>query len=603
MQPGSSETGGAGSSSLPRWNLDPVYPGVESEAFRGDLSRLGALVADARAAVTDTAAREREPSAWLAGVLLRLNEVADLFETLESYAYAAYSVDTADEAASRALVAAGEYNAPVAALTVEFRNALASLEGDIAALLPPGSEGDRWVLEEERSLARLQMSAEAEGLAADLGRSGADAWTRLQETISSALSALWDADSGERKTIVELRSLAHDPDRAVRRRAWELELQTWREAEVPIAFALNGVKGHSHVVNSRRGWESTLARSIRQSRLSRPAFDALLSTMESSRPLFRRYLKAKARAIGVDALGFFDLFAPVGRSSRTWGYDESIEFIASQFDRFDAEIATFVRDAAANSWIDAEPRPGKVGGAYCTGMPMVGETRILANFDGTFDAMSTLAHELGHGWHAWVMRDLPATQRGYPMTLAETASIFSETLVFHRALDGADRAERLFLIEQFLQGSTQVIVDILSRFYFERTVMERRATGELSARELCDAMLDAQRATYGDGLDPELLHGYMWAVKPHYYHAEFGFYNFPYAFGQLFGLGLYARYETDPATFPALYRAILMETGRAPAVEVAARAEIDLEDVDFWRGALGRIELLIGEFEAAVDGS
>lgn len=573
---------------LPRWNLDPIYTGLDSDGFRRDLDRLGSLITNLAAHLSRDPATEPDAGAWLTEALGRLGEAESLHEQLDSYAYSRFSVDTGDMAATAALDRIAETAVPLAGLRVRFRNALSRVSGQLS-----WPEGYGFLLDEQVALQKLQMSEAEEQLAADLARSGADAWSRLHETVSSGLEAPWEDGT---RTVVELRQLAYDPDRSVRQRAWQTECAAWEGVRTPLAAALNGVKGASHTLNSRRGWRSTLERSASQNRLSTAALDAMIATMQDARPLFQRYLHTKARAIGVDRLAFYDLFAPVGSGSRAWSFEDAMSFIAARLGGFDPELGDFVQMARSNQWIDAEPRPGKVGGAYCIDFPVAGESRILANFDGSFDGMSTLAHELGHAWHSHQLRHLPPLQRQYPMTLAETASIFSETLVFHGARDEAGPDEERYLIEQFLQGATQVIIDILSRFLFERRVMERRATAELSPEEFCTLMREAQIEAYGDGLDHEQLHPYMWAVKGHYYRTELAFYNFPYAFGQLFGLGLHEQYRRQPDGFIGRYRALLRETGRADAVTVTARAGFDIETRDFWEGSVAAIGSLVDRF-------
>ncbi len=587
----------------PRWSLASIYPSLDSTEFEADITDLKETIAQTRALIEGVSRRRTDAVGWLQETLSGLNRADDLFETLESYCYSAYSVDTGDEKATAALNRVGELGVPLAELAAEFRNALATVGTSVEDLIGGTKELSdyRWILEEALFLQTRQMGIAEEGVAADLSRSGGDAWSRLQETISSELEEVWNETTGETKTVVQLRSLALDADRSVRRTAWEKELAAWKRVEIPLAFAINGVKGFSHTLNTRRGWESTLQRSTHQSRLSNDALNALIGTMRESLPTFRRYFHAKARALGLERLSFYDLFAPVGEFTTTWSFEAAIEFIGEQLASFDSEQAQFVADAAASAWIDAEPRAGKVGGAYCIDFPLAGESRILSNFDGSYDEVVTLAHELGHAWHSHEMRDLPAAQRHYPMTLAETASIFSETLFFYNAVARSEGVEELYIIEQFLQGAGQVIVDILSRFDFERALMERRSTGELPVRQLCEMMTDAQKGTYGDGLNVDELHPYMWAVKGHYYRQDLAFYNFPYAFGQLFGLGLYDRYEREPDGFSARYRTILRETGRRDAVAVTRSAGCDIESKVFWRSAMKRIAGLVDRFEELVD--
>jgi len=360
------------------------------------------------------------------------------------------------------------------------------------------------------------------------------------------------------------------------------------------------VKGWGTTLNSRRGYAEAIETALESSRIDRPTLDALLEAMRNSLPDFRRYLRAKARALGKERLAWWDIQAPLSRASRIWRYDEAADFIVSRFGSFSEQLAEYARRAFTEGWIDAEPRRGKVGGAFCMGLPEVKESRILANFDGTFDQVSTLAHELGHGYHNERLKDVESLRRSTPMTLAETASIFCETIVFNAALSEAPPEEQLAIIETNLLGACQVVVDIYSRYLFETRVFERRAKSELSASEFCDLMRQAQVEAYGDGLDPEKLHPFMWAVKGHYYIPDLSFYNYPYAFGLLFGLGLYAIYRERGAAFVADYDALLSSTGLAKAADLASRFGIDIRSRAFWNGGLAEVKQLIDRYEALV---
>ncbi|HVL38094.1 MAG TPA: M3 family metallopeptidase, partial [Fimbriimonadaceae bacterium] len=314
-------------------------------------------------------------------------------------------------------------------------------------------------------------------------------------------------------------------------------------------------------------------------------------------PTFRRYLRAKARALGLERLAWYDLFAPIGAGAREWTYREACDFVAEHFGNYSPKMRDFALRSFSERWIDAEPRAGKVDGAYCSPL-RADESRILMNFKPSFSSVSTLAHELGHAYHNLCLNGRTPLQRETPMTLAETASIFCETIVKRAAVSEGSAEERLAILEGSLQSFCQVVVDITSRFLFETRVFEGRAERNLSPDELCEAMLDAQRQTYG-GLDPDCLHPYMWAVKPHYYD-RYSYYNFPYMFGLLFGLGLYARYEAEPEAFRASYDDLLSSTGLADAAGLAGRFGIDIRTPEFWRGSLGVIGRDIEEFERAV---
>ncbi|HKJ84633.1 MAG TPA: M3 family oligoendopeptidase [Spirochaetia bacterium] len=587
-------------SETPRWNLDSVYAGYDSEEYRADRDELVKTSSSLLKKLDDDSSRKRDTEKWLKSIIKKMNAAYGLYGTLEAYIYCNHSVDTKDSKTLAELSSLEEDVLPLREAEVRFRRAMKSLQKKLPQLAKKSKTiaRFRFYLDEQIELANRQMSVEEENLAADLMRPGADAWGRLQGTISSNLSWPWDGD--ERKTVVELRSLAMDPSRDIREKAFRKELEAWKSMETPIAAALNGVKGFTVILDKRRNYATPLDHAAFQARISRETLDAQISTMESNLGVFRSYLKSKAKLLGVKKCAFYDLFAPAGEATRTWSFQEARDFIVEQFSSFSWELGDFAERAFREKWIDAEPREGKVGGAFCAPMPKAGESRILANFDGSFDGLFTLAHELGHGYHGWVLKDLPYVQQDYPMTLAETASIFCETIVFNRAMEASSADDRLAVLELFLQSATQVIVDILSRYKFEAAVFERREKGDLSSEELCELMLQAQRDTYGDGLDEKLLHPYMWAVKSHYYSAGLSFYNFPYAFGQLFGLGLYATYTRDVHEFPTRYKELLQTTGQTTANEVTKSAGFDIEDGAFWQSGIDVIAERANEFAALV---
>jgi pepF/M3 family oligoendopeptidase len=584
---------------LPQWSLTAIYPSFDSPGYREDTASLKEKL---------RLLMDRLEQPLTAGVsapevlaLIRsYDEAGDMAENLKAYAEALYTVDTRNGQALAEINALEQAALPLGKAAVLFRNRLAEQKDRILALLDSGLQPYRYFITRLLEGAAYQMDPELEDLALDLSRSGGGAWGRLQEAISSTASGVWDPSTGERKTINTLRGLAHSADRALRERAYRAELTAWKEQEIPLAAALNGVKGSSLTVDKRRGWNSLLQKSAFQSRLNEKTLKTLISALESSLPLFRRYLKTKASLLGIETCAFYDLFAPVnppGTTERRWTWEEAAEFVAQGFKTFDREMGAFARRAFTGSWIDPQSRERKVGGAYCTGFPLAGESRILCNFEGSFDSVTTLAHELGHAWHHEVLRGLPRSLAVYPMTLAETASIFAETIVFEGALEKAGPQEVPGLLEGALKDNCQVIVDILSRFYFEQTLFERRDRRELPPEELCSLMIEAQQKTYGEGLDAELLHPYMWAVKSHYYSPSLAFYNYPYAFGLLFSLGLYARAREEGPAFAGVYRDLLRLTGRASVEDVARSAGFSLETETFWRQGLDVIEKRVESFE------
>ncbi len=554
---------------LPKWNMDSIYKGPDSKEFLDDIEKSKKLSEE-----LIECAKRRES---IASLIERADYLKALAATYYSYASALLTTDTQSPQFIRAvsLAEAGELAVDDALSKLVYY--LKDRRNEFDA---PELEPYKLYLHEVAVEASHQMSLQEESLANDMMRVSASSWERLQAAVTSSIS---DGD----KTLIELRALATDPDRSVREDAFNREIKVLKEHEIALAAALNGVKGTCLLLEERRGWKDPIDRSIFNSRITHKTLDALISALEKSLPMFRSYFNTKAKLLGLDKMAFYDLFAPVGSSDKRYSFEDAKRIVIDSYSSFSKEMGLFVESAFENGWIDAEPHKGKVGGAYDTSFPLRGESRVLCNFDYSYDSVSTLAHELGHAYHDSVVKNLPLSRAEYPMTLAETASIFGEQIVFQEVLKLSSRKDALPLIESFVSSAAQVCVDILSRYYFEKSAFEKRRNGEVSADEYSALMLDAEERTYGDALS--VKHQYMWAVKSHYYSADFSFYNYPYAFGQLFALALFSKKDSAP-DFPKLYREILSITGSEDAVHVAAAAGFDIEDEEFWLDGISVIE-------------
>ena len=418
--------------------------------------------------------------------------------------------------------------------------------------------------------------------------------SEYQKLYASAL-ADWE---GAKLPLPKLGPYKQSGDRATRRRAYEAELAAYPRIEIPMAACLNGIKGEALTLCELRHYDSVLDTALDASRMDRATLDALLSAMRKSLPMFRRYFRLKARLLGYDGgLKFYDLCAPVGEAGQKYTLDEARDMLVEVMGRFSPRMAGLIDRAFRERWIDAYPREGKQGGAFCSGVHPLGISYVMTNFEGSYSSVSTLAHELGHAYHSSCLNDASVLMCDYPMPLAETASIFNETLLMEKTLETAGDETKLTLLEQQIGDAAQVVVDILSRYLFETEVVERRKDHPLSPRELCAIMLEAQKQTYGDGLDPKFLHPYMWACKPHYYSTSIHFYNFPYAFGMLFGLGVYARYLEKGEAFLPEYDRLLAATGSGSVREVAASVGIDVADEALWMQSIRTLEEKVDAFE------
>jgi pepF/M3 family oligoendopeptidase len=594
---------------LPHWDLTPIFPSLDSTEFVDEFDAV-AMETQALTALFDARGISRDAELAEAPdvfdeVTARLNDVLERLSVVYAYVVAHVRTDSRDEAAQARMSELRLRQVELSKLYTRFVAWVGSLDTDALLERSDTAREHEFMVRRAAEAAQHQMTPAEEELAAELGPSGASAWAKLHGDVTSQLAVEVEIDGENRQLpMSEVRNLAHDSDRDVRRRAYEAELRAWEASSVPLAAALNSVKGEANVLAARRGWGSPLESVLFESQIDRATLDAMLAAVREALPDLRRYLDAKARALGVPKLAWYDLFAPVAIGGQTEGRDWSFEsghaFILEHFGSYSEPLRDLAERAFDERWIDAEPRPGKGDGAFCLRI-RAGESRILANFRPSYSAMNTLAHELGHGYHNLVTAHLTPLQRDIPMTAAETASTFCETIVRNAALAGASPAERLEILEGSLDGAGQVVIDILSRFLFEQRLLDRRRERELSVSELCELMLDAQRETYADGLDGDLLHPYMWAVKPHYYFTTF--YNFPYTFGLLFGLGLYARYEADPERFRARYDDLLGSTGLEDVPSLAARMDIDVRAPEFWRDSLAVIRAEVPRFEELVAGN
>ncbi len=594
-------------STLPHWDMSVVFPSMESSEFQEgfarvvrDISDLAALFDNVSVATTGHLAVNDELVSNFERVLRRYNAVLEEHRTLNAYITCFVTTNTYDTLAQAKMSELQQAGVKLTQLGTRFAAWIGSL--DVEALIERSSlaREHAFMLRKTSVRAAHLMSPAEEYLASELNVSGGLAWEKLRGDVTSQLSVMVELEGERREMPMSMaRTLAFDANRETRRRAYEAELEGWQRAAVPLAAALNGIKGEVNVITRRRGWDSPLDASLLDNNIDRQALDAMMSAARESFPDFRRYLRAKARALDIEQLAWYDLFAPVGSYDKVWTFSEAEAFIVEQFGTYSPRLANFAARAFRERWIDAEPRKGKVDGAYCTWL-RGDESRVFANYKAAFSGVSTLAHELGHGYHNLNLAQRTVLQRTTPMALAETASIFCETIILNAALRTSKRAEQIAILEDSLQGSCQVVVDITSRFLFEQGVFEKRRQRELSIEELNTLMLEAQRETYGDGLDERVLHPYMWAMKPHYYDSHLSFYNYPYMFGLLFGLGLYAQYRQDPQAFKEGYDTLLSSTGLADSATLAARFGIDIRSVDFWRASLDIVRGQIAQFEALV---
>ena len=578
------------------WSLDIFYKGIDDPALASDMSALEIAVGDYKEMIASLT--YDDPAKTLRAIIDAKEKIVLLVRRLAGYFSLRRSTNSADSEVSVPSTKIQTLMAGMAKENVAFEKYVGKLE-DLDSILSTDevlSEYKFYFKEIKESVSH-NMSDDAEDVFARMNISGGKAWGDLVSYLTATLEVDY---KGEKTTLAAIRALAESDDAEERREAYEAELASYSKVKDSIAFGLNSIKAQVNTEAELRGYESPLAMTLAQSRMQKETLDAMLEAMREYLPKFRQYLKHKAKLLGYEnGLPWYEIFAPMGSAdSKVYTAEESHEYLVEHFKSFAPDLAEMVDEAFRNDWIDFYSRPGKVGGAFCSNLPFLKQSRVLTNFSGSFGSVVTLAHELGHAYHGMMIQDHRPLNTGYTMPVAETASNFNELIIVNDAIAKSEGDEKIQLIESQIQDCTQIIVDIYSRFLFEDEVIRRRKNTFLFAKDLEEIMLNAQKEAFGDGLDENYLHPYMWCCKSHYYRAGLSYYNFPYAFGGLFSRGLYAKFLEEGEAFLPKYRALLKATTVDTVENVASIAGIDLTEPEFWRKSLQVIADKIDEFIA-----
>ena len=579
---------------MKKWSLDALYTSFDSKEFQDDLLTIDNLVEKANS----YAVKEFIDST---DATRKLTEFMDINEQLRTkffkaivFANLTISTDAMNEDARKYMSLLQQKSAKSTLAQTQFSKWVPTLDLESVFEESTDLEGYRFFLERIVEGSKYVLSDEEEMVISKMQQTSSTMWGQLQGELTSTLKVEY---RGEELPLSTVRNLSSDKDPEVRKDGYFAEMAAYPKIAPSIAYAINGVKGEVNTICDMRGFESALDQAVYNSRMKRSTLDALVSSMRDYLPHFHKYLKRKAKLLGHEgALPYYDIFAPVGESSKTFTEDEAMEYIYENFRTFSPELEDLARKAYNDEWIDFTPHMGKRGGAFCANIHPIKQSRVMTNFTGSFGNVITLAHELGHAYHGEQIFKEKIFNSSYTMPVAETASTFCETIVKNAALRDADEQEKIFILEQSLKGSTQVIVDILSRFIFEGEVFEKRKTTPLNEKMLCDLMEDAQRQAYGDSLHPDYMMKYGWLNKSHYYRGSLSFYNFPYAFGLLFAKGIYAKFIEEGESFVPKVNLLLQKTGQMTVEDVASLVGIDLSTKEFWNSSLEVIKSEIDLF-------
>ncbi|SFA91408.1 oligoendopeptidase, pepF/M3 family [Clostridium frigidicarnis] len=583
------------------WSLKELYDSFKCEEFQNDMKKLDDTIKGLKEFIDEATKDHDNEKEKLENMIKKEQDLDCLESKIGGFAFLTISVNSKNEEANKADDLLNLKLSLLAEPQTKMNKWISEIK-DIGSIIENSSllKEHKFYLEEIIESSKHLLSEKEEALLAKMKNSGSNAWVTYKNLLISNHKVDMEIDGEISSTpLTMVLNMAYDSDKEIRKKAYESEIESYKKIEDGVAAALNGIKGEVLTVSETRGYESPLHMTLENSRMDKETLDVMLEAMKEKLPAFRKYLRRKGELLGYkNGLPFYELYAPVIKNEMKFNYEEAKSFVEKNFRTFSDNLGNFARKAFDNNWIDVMPKEGKVGGAFCSSLMGLKESRILLNFGGKFSDVVTMAHELGHGFHSSCLNNESVLNTSYPMPLAETASNFCEAIVKKAAIKNASKEEAFTILETEISDSTQVIIDIYSRYLFESEVFNRRKNGSLSVDEIKEIMLDSQRQAYGDGLDQEYLHPYMWTWKSHYYYADANFYNFPYAFGILFAKGLYAEYLKRGKEFPEQYEELLSVTGKNKIEDVTRIMDIDVHDINFWRNSLKLIEKDIDTFIA-----
>lgn len=584
------------------WDLDSIFPGgSESKEY---VAYLEALATDIKAIYQQVAG---DGASSVEGWVALLNEVQGVTKRMRQAMAFIGCLNAQNVKDDKAKLLAGKartIGASMASTLTHLDKHILNMPDEqwSKMIATPELSELRFNLEERRRRAKEKMSADLETLVNNLSTDGYQGWSNLYDTVVGRMSI--EAEENGKTVNLSPGQAANkllSPDRSFREHLWEKWEEAWAKDADYCALALNSLAGFRLSLYGQRGWDDVHREPLDYNRMLPETLNAMWSTIDKNKDRLVKFLNRKKEILGVEKLSWHDVNAPIGKSESKMSFDEAADFIVEQFRRFDPHMADFTRQAFEKRWVEAEDRPGKRPGAFCTSFPEKRESRVFMTFSGTMGNVSTLAHELGHAYHQSVMNDLPPMAQQYAMNVAETASTFSEVTVSDAAVRYAKTPEeKSVLIEDKLQRAVQLLMNIQCRFIFETNFYNERKKGLVSKQRLNELMVAAQKEAYADALDE--YHPHFWASKLHFYNTGVPFYNFPYTFGYLFATGVYARAMKEGDTFAQKYVDLLRDTGRMRVEDLAQlHLGVDLTQPEFWQDAIDSSLAELDEFMALTE--
>jgi len=586
-----------------RWDLDSIFPGGStSQAFTDFRLKIQEDISHAslRFEQLPRAINDKTVADWVDYLLL----VQDIVERIDQASgfVTCLTVQNINDDNATAI------KNDVSALAGEWRVLLIGLEeflGQIddslwAKLMGRESlVGSVFYWNELRQNAQMKMAPALEKLAAELSVNGFHSWLQIYIRIIEDLKAEFVYKGKTRFLPPErLTTLMASPDRKIRRLAFEKTVAAWQTVEPLMGMILNNLAGYRLSLYDGRGWDSPLTESLMVCRLKQESLSSMWGAVAGNMDKIKAYVTCKKELLGIKNFRWYDQMAPLGDETPIFTFEEACDFIIESLADFSPEMGDFARMAIKNRWVEAENRPGKLPLVFSARMDVKKESRIFVTFTGSYDELRTLAHELGHAYHFWVLRDRDYFARNCPPILGETASILNELIIDKAFLpDCNDDRKKLILLDRKIQTTFMLLCNIRARFLFESMFYDERRRGNVKRERLGELMIEAQRQAYGDILAPDGFHPLFWATKIHFYITDFPFYNFPYTFGLLFATGIFDRARAEGKSFASAYKALLADCGSMTAEDLARRhLGVDLTKDDFWRDAVAHATADIDTF-------
>ncbi|MEN2766644.1 M3 family oligoendopeptidase [Ornithinibacillus xuwenensis] len=583
------------------WDLDVIFPGgSDSNEFQTYLEDVQSRMEELSTSVQDFDPNDIENNmSTLSNIVTQLETA--MKKLRESFAFiSCLSAQNVKDANAKLLVGKRTaLGAKMGGIRTVLNQKLASIPDEAwkNVLQHDSLQEVSFVLNETREAAKELLTSEQEVLINDLAVDGYHAWGQMYETIVGNMSVDIEED-GEVKSysVGQAANKLSNPDPEFRKHVFQQISKAWESNADLFSQTLNHLAGFRIQKYKHRGWDNVLKEPLSINRMKQETLDAMWNAITNNKKHFVNYLNKKAELLGKDKLSIYDIGAPLSNSVKTSSYTDGANFILKHFAEFSPKMADFSKNAFEKRWIEAEDRAGKRPGGFCTSFPDSEQTRVFMTYSGTSSNISTLAHELGHAYHQHVMNDIHGLNQGYAMNVAETASTFAEMIVADASVKSAEsKEEKRELLEDKVQRSIAFFMNIHARFLFETRFYEERKQGMVSVNRLNELMLEAQKEAYCDALeeyDPN-----FWSSKLHFHITGTPFYNFPYTFGYLFSLGIYAHAQKSDKSFEDDYIALLRDTGRMDVEDLAKKhLNVDLTKPDFWEDAIALCVKDVEEF-------